>query len=118
MTKKSAENVSVGIIANPASGSDIRRLVSAASGFTIAEKTNIVRRLCLGMQVTGVNRVYLMPDRSGICGSLLRCREQGVAALGESWPEVELLEMPVEEYPAGSGADGWYRSTGCHRPRW
>ena len=97
MTGKSTEEVSVGIIANPASGRDIRRLISAASGFTIAEKTNIVRRLCLGMQVTGVNRVYLMPDRSGIAGSLLRCREQGVKALGEKWPEIELLEMPVEE---------------------
>lgn len=88
--------MTVGIVANPASGSDIRRLVSAASGLTIAEKTNIVRRLCLGMQVAGIGRVYLMPDRSGISGSLQRDRERGTGALGESWPEVELLEMPVE----------------------
>lgn len=95
--KSAEEEVSVGIIANPASGRDIRRLISAASGFTIAEKTNIVRRLCLGMQVTGVNRVYLMPDRSGISGSVLRGREQGIKALDEHWPEIEILEMPVEE---------------------
>lgn len=93
----SGKNVSVGIIANPASGSDIRSLVSAASGITIAEKTNIVRRLCLGMQVTGINRIYLMPDRSGIAGGLLRDRERGVSALGESWPEVEIVDMPVEQ---------------------
>lgn len=97
MSGKSVENVFVGIIANPASGSDIRRLVSAASGFTIAEKSNIVRRLCLGLRVTGITRVYLMPDRSGIAGSLLRDRERGMRALGESWPVVEILEMPVEE---------------------
>ncbi|MFO7577319.1 MAG: NAD(+)/NADH kinase [Pelovirga sp.] len=88
---------SVGIIANPASGQDIRRLVSAASGYTIAEKTNIVRRLCLGMRVPGVTKVYLIPDHSGIAGSLLRSRDQGSAALGETWPQIELLDMPVEE---------------------
>lgn len=87
----------VGIIANPASGQDIRRLISAASGYTIAEKTNIVRRLCLGMRVPGVEKVYLIPDHSGIAGSLLRSRDQGSAALGENWPEIALLDMPVEE---------------------
>jgi len=90
-------NSAVGIIANPASGQDIRRLISAASGYTIAEKTNIVRRLCLGMRVPGVEKVYLIPDHSGIAGSLLRSRDQGSAALGENWPEIALLDMPVEE---------------------
>ena len=91
------DNNSVGIIANPASGQDIRRLISAASGISIAEKTNIVRRLCLGLSLFEVARVYMIPDRSGIAGSLLRSRDQGVAALDESWPEIELLDMPVEE---------------------
>lgn len=90
-------NSAVGIIANPASGQDIRRLISAASGCTISEKTNIVRRLCLGMRVPGVEKVYLIPDHSGIAGSLLRIRDQGSAALGENWPEIALLDMPVEE---------------------
>lgn len=90
-------NCTVGIIANPASGQDIRRLISAASGYTISEKTNIVRRLCLGMRLPGVEKVYLIPDHSGIAGSLLRSRDQGSAALGENWPEIELLDMPVEE---------------------
>lgn len=97
MTATSNDEVSVGIIANPASGRDIRRLISAASGVTIAEKANIVRRLCLGMRVTGVDKVYLIPDRAGIAGSLLRSREQGETVLGESWPEIELFEMVVEE---------------------
>jgi len=87
----------VGIIANPASGRDIRRLVSAASGFSIAEKSNIVRRLCLGMRNIGVDRVCMIPDYSGIAGGVLRSREQGIKALGEFWPEIELLDMPVEE---------------------
>jgi len=97
MGSTTMNNATVGIIANPASGQDIRRLISAASGFTIAEKTNIVRRLCLGLWVLGVSRVFMIPDRSGIAGSLLRSRDQGEIALGEGWPEIELLDMPVEE---------------------
>ena len=38
----------VGIIANPASGKDIRRLVAHGSTFDNNEKTNIVRRVLLG----------------------------------------------------------------------
>ena len=97
MDSNIVDNATVGIIANPASGQDIRRLISAASGISIAEKTNIVRRLCLGLSIFGVDRVYMIPDKSGIAGSLLRSRDQGVAALDESWPEIELLDMPVEE---------------------
>ncbi len=97
MNSKEVDSATVGIIANPASGQDIRRLISAASGLSIAEKTNIVRRLCLGLWILGIDRVYMIPDQSGIAGSLLRSRDQGIAALGEGWPEIELLDMPVEE---------------------
>lgn len=97
MASESFENATVGIIANPASGRDIRRLVSAASGFSIAEKANIVRRLCLGMSAIGVDKVCMMPDRSGIAGSVLRSKEQGTLALDENWPEIELLEIPIQE---------------------
>lgn len=96
MIAEKSPEISVGIVANPASGSDIRRLVSAASGTTLDEKISIVRRLCLGMQVTGVGKVHLMPDPSGISGGLFRSRELGNRALGENWPELELVEMPVE----------------------
>lgn len=52
----------VGIIANPAAGKDIRRLVAHASVFDNNEKVNIVRRVLLGLEATGVERVLLMPD--------------------------------------------------------
>ena len=39
----------VGIIANPASGKDIRRLVAHGSVFNNNEKVNIVRRVILGL---------------------------------------------------------------------
>lgn len=56
----------VGIIANPASGKDIRRLVAHGSVFDNQEKVNIVRRVLLGLQATGVDEVVFMPDYFGI----------------------------------------------------
>jgi predicted polyphosphate/ATP-dependent NAD kinase len=52
----------VGIIANPASGKDIRRLVAHGSVFDNQEKVNIVRRVLLGLQATGVEEIIFMPD--------------------------------------------------------
>jgi len=56
----------VGIIANPASGKDIRRLVAYGSVFSNREKVNIVKRALLGLDSTGVENVFLMPDYYGI----------------------------------------------------
>jgi hypothetical protein len=56
----------VGIIANPASGKDIRRLVAHASVFDTPEKINIVRRVLIGLDAAGVRHVYYMPDPSRI----------------------------------------------------
>jgi len=56
----------VGIIANPASGKDIRRLVAHGSVFTNQEKVSIVRRILLGLQATGVEEAIFMPDYFGI----------------------------------------------------
>jgi len=53
---------SIGIIANPASGKDIRRLVSHATVIDNNEKINIVERVILGAQQNGVEKVYMMPD--------------------------------------------------------
>ena len=56
----------VGIIANPASGKDIRRLVALGSVFGNQEKVNIVRRLLVGLDCASVDRIYIMPDVFGI----------------------------------------------------
>ncbi|MBI5014473.1 MAG: NAD(+)/NADH kinase [Deltaproteobacteria bacterium] len=56
----------VGIIANPASGKDIRRLVAYGSVFDNQEKVRIVRRLLLGLAALGVDRVCFLPDSFGI----------------------------------------------------
>lgn len=56
----------VGIIANPASGKDIRRLVSYGTVFDNQEKVNIVRRILLGLAAINVTRIVYMPDYYGI----------------------------------------------------
>ena len=56
----------VGIIANPASGKDIRRLVAHGSVFDNQEKVRIVRRILLGLSEMGVDRICYMPDYYGI----------------------------------------------------
>ncbi|MBC2710931.1 MAG: NAD(+)/NADH kinase [Desulfosarcina sp.] len=56
----------VGIIANPASGKDIRRLVAYGSVFDNQEKIRIVRRILLGLQAAGIQRIAYMPDYHGI----------------------------------------------------
>lgn len=58
----------VGIIANPVSGKDIRRLVAHGSSFDNNEKINIVRRALLGIAAAGVPRVAFMPDLYAIVG--------------------------------------------------
>jgi predicted polyphosphate/ATP-dependent NAD kinase len=57
---------SVGIIANPASGKDIRRLVAYGICFDNQEKINIVKRCLLALAATGVEQVMYMPDYYGI----------------------------------------------------
>ncbi|MGC8603599.1 MAG: ATP-NAD kinase family protein [Desulfomonilaceae bacterium] len=56
----------VGIIANPASGRDIRRLVSHASVFDNLEKAHILRRVFLALDALGVDEVIYMPDYDGL----------------------------------------------------
>lgn len=58
--------ITVGIIANPASGKDIRRLIAHGSVFDNQEKVNIVRRVMLGLQASHVDNVVIMPDYFGI----------------------------------------------------
>ena len=61
----------IGIIANPASGKDIRRLVSAASVFDNQEKRNIVRRAVLGALASGADHFCYLPDSHRITESAI-----------------------------------------------
>lgn len=88
------EPVTVGVIANPASGRDIRRLVSGASVFDNSEKGSMVYRLMVGLGAVGVEQVLMMPAEAGVSESLHR-NLRGHAREKRSMPDLELIEMTV-----------------------
>jgi predicted polyphosphate/ATP-dependent NAD kinase len=90
------KTATVGVVANPASGRDIRRLVAGASVFDNAEKGSMVYRLMVGLAATGIERVLMMPAASGLSESLSR-NLRGNASNPEKQPlpELELVEMTV-----------------------
>jgi hypothetical protein len=78
----------VGIIANPASGKDIRRLVAYGSVFNNTEKINIIKRILIALDAFGVGEVHIMPDYSGL----------GIQAIDDVdiSLDAKLLQMEVE----------------------
>ena len=56
----------VGIIANPQSGKDIRRLVALASSFSNHEKVLILRRVLAGLEAAGAEEAWVFHDGDGL----------------------------------------------------
>lgn len=56
----------IGIIANPSSGKDIRRLVAQGLVFSNLEKVNIIQRILVVLHDGGINDIWTMPDSYGI----------------------------------------------------
>lgn len=81
----------VGIIANPASGKDIRRVASHAIAANNYQKTNIVRRMVVALHALGVQRIEIMPDQFGIGTRALQGlgRHPGIQA------STSLIDVPV-----------------------
>jgi predicted polyphosphate/ATP-dependent NAD kinase len=71
----------IGIIANPASGRDIRRLVAHASVFDNLEKAHILRRVLLALDAMGIQQVIYMPDYDGLVERALRGLKLSLKAL-------------------------------------
>ena len=71
----------IGIIANPASARDIRRVVANASNLQTADRVNIVLRLLSGLASQGVDRVLMMPDKAGVRALLVRALKRAGASL-------------------------------------
>jgi len=88
----------VGIIANPASGKDIRRLVAHATTFDNQSKIGLMRCALVGMAATGVTDVLIMPDVQRLGERML----DGLQHSGEALPRVTVLDMPVTDQAADS----------------
>jgi predicted polyphosphate/ATP-dependent NAD kinase len=90
----------VGVVANPLSGRDIRRLVTQASVFPTAEKANMIQRMLAAFGAVGVHRVLLSTDLGGISASVFRAigRRAAHRGNGAGWPEVEFLDgQPIRQ---------------------
>ena len=85
----------VGIIANPVSARDIRRIVSHAGNLPINDRANIVLRMLTGLNATGVEEVLIMPENGGIRTQLMRTIDRESRAGNQRFPEVSYLTMPV-----------------------
>src|SRR6266849_8585694 len=87
----------VGVVANPLSGRDIRRLVTQASVFPTAEKANMIQRMLTALDAVGVHRVLLSADLGGISASVFRAIGRRRSQDGR-WPEVEFLDgQPIRQ---------------------
>ena len=67
--------------------------------FPIAEKRNMITRIFSALGAVGVDTCYMIPDESGIADRVKRAIALGPPE-GQVWPEVEFLDMPIEESPA------------------
>ena len=86
---------SIGILANPASGKDVRRLVARASVFDNQEKRNIVRRILVGANAVGANKFVYHNDAHGIV----------VQALEELGGKTPIEATPVDSTQMGTALD-------------
>jgi predicted polyphosphate/ATP-dependent NAD kinase len=92
--RRRAHAATIGVIANPVSARDIRRVVANAGNMQISDRVNIVLRMLSAAAACGVTHVLMMPDRGGIRALLERSlKRERHAAHGEHWPEVEFLDM-------------------------
>jgi hypothetical protein len=101
-------DVSVGIIANPVSGKDIRRLVANAPTSTLQEKYTIVRRVVIGAAEVGVRQFWFLPEPHRICQRAtetldLPCRYDPVT-LDERYDETDTIRTVAALRDLGCGA--------------
>ena len=82
----------IGIVANPVSARDIRRIVANAGNLQITDRVNIVLRVLSSAAACGVTRALLMPDRGGIRALLERHLKRPHEPLSP-YPQVEFLDM-------------------------
>ena len=87
----------VGIIANPVSARDIRRIISNASNLQTSERVNIVMRLLSTLFSCNVNDVYMMPDKAGLTAMLLRAikKEHAQSKEVQLYPDLHFVDLSV-----------------------
>ncbi|MDA9448344.1 ATP-NAD kinase family protein [Bradyrhizobium sp. CCBAU 21360] len=85
----------VGIIANPVSARDIRRVISHAGSLQITDRANIVLRILAGLAASGVDKVVMMPENAGIRGHLARALNRAANVGRARFPDLSFLDMHI-----------------------
>jgi predicted polyphosphate/ATP-dependent NAD kinase len=85
----------VGIIANPVSARDIRRVIANAAALQITDRANIVLRVLACLKACSVDDVVMMPENGGIRGHVRRGLDRSRNRGETEFPKVAFLDMPV-----------------------
>jgi len=85
----------VGIIANPVSARDIRRVIANATSLQVSDRANIVMRVLASLRACGVERVLMMPENGGIRSLLNRGLEREKNLGGNRFPKLEVTNTLV-----------------------
>ncbi|WP_142846858.1 ATP-NAD kinase family protein [Telmatospirillum sp. J64-1] len=85
----------IGIIANPVSARDIRRVVANATNLQVTDRANIVLRVLAALRSCGVTDVLMMPENGGIRGHVERGLVRAKAHGEPHYPRLHLLSIPV-----------------------
>ena len=96
-----SEPVRVGMIANPVSARDVRRVLSDAAGLTLGERVAMLLRVLRVLASMGVDEVLLMPEREGLRALLDRQLLRESSQAYRRLPTLRWLDMTV----SGSVAD-------------
>ncbi len=85
----------VGIVANPVSARDIRRVIANATSLQVADRANIVLRVLAALGACGVQRVAMMPEKGGIRGLVDRGLRREINLGERVFPELDFVATPV-----------------------
>lgn len=88
--------LTVGIIANPASGRDVRRLTANAGLFSSTDKVSVIQRLLAAFGATGVEKVLMPTDMTGIAAAVLK-NSHSRQARDSHWPALEFLDLTLRQ---------------------
>jgi predicted polyphosphate/ATP-dependent NAD kinase len=85
----------VGIIANPVSARDIRRVIANATALQITDRANIVLRVLSCLKACGVGHVVMMPENGGIRHHVRRGIDRAENQRTGEFPNLKHLDWKI-----------------------
>ena len=104
----------IGIIANPASGRDLRRLTANAGLYSSTDKASAIQRLLAAFGATGIAQVLLPTDMTGIAAAVLKA-SAGPIARSQHWPARKYSTCrsprpwPIRDWPPAAWSSAAWR---------